>query len=67
MNYSKKTLLIFLIFNLLFSANVNFLIDTDDEFGAVWITGTFDGQNFHNLAFFATGNIAKIVRNLKKL
>ena len=57
MNYYKKALLIFLIFNLLFSANVNFLIDTDDEFGAVWVTGTFDGWTGWGLELINGDNI----------
>ena len=57
MNYIKNILLTLLAFSLLFSSNVNFLIDTDDDYGAVWITGTFDGWTGWGLELTNVDNI----------
>tara|TARA_B100001741_G_scaffold208978_1_gene172744 strand:- start:677 stop:2413 length:1737 start_codon:yes stop_codon:yes gene_type:complete len=60
LNTYKKHISLIFVFHIictqLFSANIEFNIETEEDYGAVWITGTFDGWTGWGLELTNTGN-----------
>ena len=53
----KKIILLTIFSAFLVGSNVNFSIETEDEFGAMWVTGSFDGWTGWGLELSQSSNL----------